>query len=70
MPPDPLILAQSIAVTVLLWLVVALPYLKGELDRVLCMEHNLVVGQMFWSGHLDSKQTTKQIFGAIVDNKF
>lgn len=45
-------------------------YFKSLADRAFCMEHNLTIGQMFHSGHLDSKQTTNLIFSAIVDNKF
>lgn len=67
---DPLLLAQSIAVIVVLYLAVLTIYMKGLADKILCLEHSYVIGQMFWHGHIDSKTATNQIFNIIHDDKY
>lgn len=67
---DQILAAQTIVIGVTLWVLLAVVYLKGEIDRALCMEHNLTMGAMFYADLLTGKQVAQHIFCAIHDDKF
>lgn len=67
---DHLLLIQSMALLLPIYGLFLLRLIKEKADQMLCMEHNLILGQMYHSELLTGPQVVRGIFAAIHDNKF
>lgn len=67
---DQILAAQALVISITIWVLLAVSYLKGEMDRVMCRNHSMTIGEMWHAGHITAADATSQIFSAIHDDKF